>query len=235
MRPESAGRLVLYDYWRSSAAYRVRIALNLKGLEYEQRPVNLVQGGGEQHLEAYRDINPQGLVPALLHDGGVITQSLAICNWLEEMFPEPALLPDDPAGRAQVWAMALTIACDIHPINNLRIQQYLNAELGVTAADTANWMNHWMRLGFASLEASLAGGGDSGFCCRGDEPGLADCCLIPQVYNAERFGCDLSGFPVIRRITDHCRSLPAFERAAPERQPDAPGGPIGPPAADKPG
>lgn len=222
MPSEPTAGLVLYDYWRSSAAYRVRIALNLKGLDYEQRSVNLVRDGGEQHHAAYREINPQGLVPALVHDGRAMTQSLAICEWLDEAYPAPPLLPIAPADRVRVRSLALAVACDIHPLNNLRVQQYLKAELGADDGAALEWMMHWMRVGFAAFEAGLAAGRPSGSCCWGNEPGLADCCLIPQVYNADRFGCDMTPYPAIREIVAHCRALPAFERAAPERQADAP-------------
>jgi maleylacetoacetate isomerase len=224
MGPDRTAKLVLYDYWRSSAAYRVRIALNLKGLEYEQRPVDLVRDGGQQHAGAYRELNPQGLVPALLHGDTVMTQSLAICEWLDEAFPAPPLLPAGPEDRARVRALALVVACDIHPVNNLRVQQYLQSRLAVTREGAVAWMNHWMSLGFAALETRLAEGGFSGRCCWGDEPGLADCCLIPQVYNAERFNCDMTAFPAIRKVVDHCRSLPAFRQADPACQPGAPDG-----------
>lgn len=221
MNPEDPG-LVLHDYWRSSAAYRVRIALNLKGLAYRQVPVNLVRDGGEQHGTAYREINPQGLVPALVHAGLVITQSLAICEYLEVRFPAPALLPSDPGQRAGVRSMAQAVACDLHPLNNLRVQQFLRSRLGAGDDARLEWMLHWMNEGFAALERMLRGNPATGLCCHGDEPGLADCCLIPQVYNADRFGCDMSGYPVISRIVGHCRTLPAFAAAAPENQPDAP-------------
>ena len=222
MNPEAAD-LVLYDYWRSSAAYRVRIALNLKGVEYDQVPVNLVRDGGEQHGRPYREVNPQGLVPALAHDGRVITQSLAVCEYLDEIFPEPALLPAGPEQRARVRSMALIVACDVHPLNNLRVQQYLKAELAAGDVVAVTWMNHWMAKGFAALEHMLKHNSATGLCCHGDEPGLADCCLIPQVYNADRFACDMTGFPNISRIAAHCSSLPAFVAAAPENQADAPG------------
>jgi maleylacetoacetate isomerase len=190
---------------------------------YEQVPVNLVRDGGEQHGRAYREINPQGLVPALAHKGRVITQSLAVCAYLDEVFPEPTLLPAGAEQRARVRAMALVVACDIHPLNNLRVQQYLKAELAVEADAAATWMNHWMARGFTALEHMLNQDQATGDCCHGDEPGLADCCLIPQVYNADRFGCDMTEFRTINRIVTHCRALPAFEAAAPENQQDAPG------------
>jgi maleylacetoacetate isomerase len=220
MSPESG--LVLYDYWRSSAAYRVRIALHLKGLEFEQRPVNLVRDGGEQHQSAYRALNPQGLVPALVHEDQVITQSLAICEYLEEAFSGYSLLPGDPVNRARVRAMALLVACDIHPLNNLRVQQQLKSGLGAQEQVVVAWINRWISDGFSALERQLSNSAMTGTCCFGDQPGLADCCLVPQFYNAERFGCDLAPFPLICAIASHCRDLPAFAQAAPERQPDAP-------------
>lgn len=216
--------LVLYDYWRSTASYRVRICLHLKGLEFRQVPVNLVNEGGEQHGREYRQLNPQGLVPALLHSGRVLTQSLAICEYLDEICPEPSLLPADPLLRAQARATASVIACDVHPINNLRVQIYLKEKLDASAGNVVDWMNHWMRLGFETIENHLAGNEHTGACCIGDRPGLADCYLVPQVYNAERFACDMSAFPLIGRVVAHCRELPAFRAAAPENQPDAPPG-----------
>lgn len=212
--------LKLYGYWRSSAAYRVRIALNLKGIEYEQIPVHLVKNGGEQHGDPFRTLNPQGLVPVLLHDGRVITQSLAICEYLEETFPQPALLPGSPAERALARSLALQIACEIHPLNNLRVQNYLKAQCG-DGFDTLAWMSHWMQDGFAAIEQRLGAcmGEDDGFL--NDGPGLFECLLIPQVYNAERFGTDLGPYPRIGAIVRRCRALPAFAAAAPENQPDA--------------
>jgi maleylacetoacetate isomerase len=214
-------QLVLYDYWRSSAAYRVRIALHLKGLAFEQRPVHLVRDGGEQHAEDYRRLNPQGLVPTLAHGDKVLTQSLAICEYLEEVFPEPALLPADPAQRALARALAQIIACDVHPLNNLRVQNYLKGELGATAGQAQDWMQHWMALGFQAFEARLQAQEDTGPFCLGARPGLADAFLVPQVYNAERFACDLSPYPRLRGIVAQCRALAAFAAAAPEQQPDA--------------
>jgi maleylacetoacetate isomerase len=212
--------LKLYSYWRSSAAYRVRIALNLKGLDYEQTPVHLVRRGGEQHGEAFKALNPQELVPVLVHDGKVITQSLAICEYLEEVFPAPALLPSTAAARALVRSLALQVACEIHPLNNLRVQNYLKAHCG-EAFDTLAWMAHWMQDGFAAIEQRLGAcrGPSDGFLC--DEPGLFECLLLPQVYNAERFDIDLDPYPRIRTIVSRCRALPAFVAAAPENQPDA--------------
>jgi len=221
MSPEATASLVLYDYWRSSAAYRVRIALRLKGLAFEQRAVHLVRDGGQQHGPEYRRVNPQGLVPALVHDGRVLTQSLAICEYLDEAFPAKPLLPGSAAGRARVRAMALLVACDIHPLNNLRVQQALRNRFGAGEDALQAWMCHWMASGFAALE-SLVGeeGYDGDFCC-GERPGLADCFLVPQVYNAERHACDMRPFPRLRAIVAACRALPAFAAAAPEAQPDA--------------
>lgn len=210
----------LYGYFRSSAAYRVRIALNLKGLAYDQAPVNLVKG--EQRGEDFLARNPQGLVPALVTDDGVrLSQSLAICEYLDERYPEPALLPVDAAGRARVRALALSVACEIHPLNNLRVLKYLTGELGVDEAAKMTWYRHWIAEGFAALEAQLSREAGSGDFCHGDTPGLADLCLVPQVFNAERFACDLAPYPRIRRIVANCRALDAFARAAPEAQPDA--------------
>lgn len=210
----------LYGYFRSSAAYRVRIALNLKGLAYDQAPVNLVKG--EQRGEEYLARNPQGLVPALVTDDGArLTQSLAICEYLDERYPEPALLPADAAGRARVRALAQAVACEIHPLNNLRVLKYLTGELGVDEATKMTWYRHWVSVGFAALETQLSREAGSGDFCHGDAPGLADLCLVPQVFNAERFACDLAPYPRIRRIVANCRALDAFARAAPEAQPDA--------------
>ncbi|MBH8581363.1 maleylacetoacetate isomerase [Halomonas pacifica] len=210
----------LYGYFRSSAAYRVRIALNLKGLAYDQAPVNLVKG--EQRGEEYLARNPQGLVPALVTDDGArLTQSLAICEYLDERYPEPALLPADAAGRARVRALAQAVACEIHPLNNLRVLKYLTGELGVDEATKMTWYRHWVSEGFAALETQLSREAGSGDFCHGDAPGLADLCLVPQVFNAERFACDLAPYPRIRRIVANCRALDAFARAAPEAQPDA--------------
>ncbi|GEK52277.1 maleylacetoacetate isomerase [Vreelandella venusta] len=210
----------LYGYFRSSAAYRVRIALNLKGLDYDQVPINLVKGeqrGGDQLAR-----NPQGMVPSLvLDDNSVVNQSLAICEYLDERHPKPALLPADALARARVRALAQSVACEIHPLNNLRVLKYLVGELGVDEAAKLAWYRHWITEGFSALEATLSTDPSSGDFCHGDSPTLADICLIPQVYNAERFECDLSAYPTIQRIAANCRALPAFEKAAPEAQPDA--------------
>lgn len=210
----------LYGYYRSSTSYRVRIALNLKGLDYRQQPVNLLQG---EHREGpYRQLNPQGLVPILETDEGErLTQSLAICEYLEERYPEPSLLPANAADRARVRALVGLLAIEIHPLNNLRVLKYLTGELGIDEDTKLGWYRHWIAEGFDALEAMLAGDPHTGRYCHGDQPGLADACLVPQVYNAERFGCDLESYPTIRRIHDACKELPAFARAHPAEQPDA--------------
>lgn len=207
----------LYTYFRSSAAYRVRIALNLKGMDYDAVPVHLVKEGGQQKKPDYLALNPQGLVPALDVDGHVLTQSLAIMEYLDETRPSPPLLPADPLGRARVRAIAQAIACDIHPVNNLRVLQYLSATLGVDQGGKDAWYRHWVQIGLAAVEDMLSGEGDF---CHGDQPGLADCCLVPQVFNARRFKCDLSVLPKIVAISERCAALPAFAKAAPENQPD---------------
>ena len=211
----------LHTYFRSSAAYRVRIALHLKGLDYEAVPVHLVRGGGEHRQPAYLGLNPAGLVPALEDAGQVLTQSLAIVEYLEETHPQPALLPAAALDRARVRAIAQVIACDIHPVNNLRVLQYLTRELGASEAQKNAWYRHWIGVGLQAVEAMLAGDARTGAFCHGDTPGLADCCLVPQVFNARRFGCELSAMPTVLRIADHCAGLEAFRRAAPEAQPDA--------------
>lgn len=212
---------VLYSYWRSSASYRVRIALNLKGIAYETRPVHLVRGGGEQKSPEYLAVNPQALVPSFEEDGLTITQSLAIIDYLEDTRPGPALLPSDAAGRARVRSLALIVACDVHPLNNSGVLRFLTDELGVDDDGRQRWYRNWIERGFTAMEARLGGDRETGRFCHGDEPGLADLFLVPQVYNAERFDCDLSAFPTIRRITSTCLELEAFSAATPEAQPDA--------------
>lgn len=214
--------LTLYSYWRSSAAYRVRIALNLKGLGYQMKPVHLVRQGGEQHGDEFRAVNPQGLVPVLIHKGKVLTQSLAICEYLDECFGQFPLLPAEPLERARVRSLALQIACDIHPLNNLRVTKYLQGQYG-DAFDPPAWMARWMTEGFSAIERQLSDRSDRSRTYLADRPGLFECFLVPQVYNAQRFGTDLSAFPEIQRLTDECRKLPAFIEAAPENQEDAEG------------
>ena len=213
--------LRLYTYWRSSAAYRVRIALALKGLEYESVPRHLLRDGGEQRRPDYLAVNPQGLVPALEDDGVIVTQSLAICEYLEERFPAPALLPAAPRDRAAVRAMALAVACDIHPLNNLRVLQYLRSELGQDDAGVARWARHWIASGFEALEQLVARHSGDGRHCFGSSVTLADVCLVPQVANARRVQLDLAPWPRILAVTGHLESLPAFAAARPDAQPDA--------------
>ena len=220
MKAEESASLKLYSYWRSSAAYRVRIALNLKGLSFQTIPIHLINNGGEQLSESYREINPQGLVPVLVHQGEVLTQSFAICEYLDDCFDSYHLLPTEPLARARVRSLALQVACEIHPINNLRVQKYLKGLYG-DEMDAVKWMSHWMSSGFEAIERQLNGRSDTGSLFYGERPGLFECFLIPQVYNAERYAIDMSAFPVIRQIVMQCRLLPAFADAAPENQPDA--------------
>jgi maleylpyruvate isomerase len=211
----------LFTYFRSSAAYRVRIALNLKALPYEAVPVHLLRDGGEQLGEAYRKVNPGALLPALEDDGVLLTQSMAIIEYLEETHPAAALLPADPAGRARVRALAMDIACDTHPLSNLRVLKYLVRTLKLDEAAKLEWIRHWMQQGLATFEAHLARDAATGRFCHGDTPTLADCCLVPQVFNAERFEVDLAPYPNIVRISANCAALPAFQAAHPSQQPDA--------------
>jgi maleylacetoacetate isomerase/maleylpyruvate isomerase len=213
--------LKLNTYFRSSAAYRVRIALELKGLAWEALPVHLVKDGGQQNAPAYRAKSPLGTVPALEDDGLVLTQSLAIIEYLDETQPGPKLLPADAAGRARVRAIAQTIACDIHPLNNLRVLKRLGQQFGADAAQKNDWYRHWVAEGLSAVERLLAGRPATGAFCHGEAPGLADCCLVPQVFNARRFDCPLDTLPTIRRIVERCEELPAFVRAAPANQSDA--------------
>ncbi|ENU24243.1 maleylacetoacetate isomerase [Acinetobacter proteolyticus] len=206
----------LYSYFRSSAAYRVRIALNLKALPYETEAVHLVKN--EQQLASYRALNPSQLVPTLLDQDQTFTQSLSILEYLEERYPAKALLPKDLVERAKVRAFAQSIACDIHPINNLRVLKYLQNDLAISNEQKTLWYRHWILEGFHSLEMQLQH--SNGQFCFGSQPTFADCCLIPQVYNAKRFKIDLSAFPKIESIYQHCLTLPAFLNATPEQQPD---------------
>jgi maleylpyruvate isomerase len=212
----------LYSFFRSSAAYRVRIALHFKNLPFEIVPVNLrKKGGGEQFSEAYRALNPAALVPTLVDGGHVLTQSMAILEYLEETYGAPPLLPSDAAGRARVRAIAQTIACDIHPLNNLRVLKYLKHELKADDEARSVWYQHWVRQGLGAIEQILVQDGRTGRYCHGDQVTMADVCLVPQVANARRSDCDLSAMPTILRIDAACAELPAFQLADPARQPDA--------------
>lgn len=210
----------LYTYFRSSAAYRVRIALNLKGLQADYRYVHLVKDGGQHRKPEYLQLNPQGLVPALVDDGNVLTQSLAIIEYLDETHPTPPLLPADPAGRARVRALAQVVACEIHPVNNLRILKYLEKEFGIDEAGRKQWYRHWVAEGFTALEKMLADNPATGRFCHGNTPTIADLCLVPQVFNARRFDVDMSAFPAIVRIDAECMQFDAFIMSAPEQQRD---------------
>lgn len=212
--------LTLYGYWRSSAAYRLRIALNLKDVAYEQKAVNLKDG--LQRAEAHREIHPQGFVPALDTGNGILIQSPAILEWIDETWPEPALLPGDPLGRARVRAYAAVIGCDIHPVQNLRILNYIRAEHGQDNDGVKAWCQRWIMDGFAALERMAARDQSSGPYLCGDAPSLADLYLVPQAYNARRFDVDMSAYPRLTAADAAAREHPAFIAAEPERQPDAP-------------
>lgn len=208
----------LYSYHRSSAAYRVRIALNLKGLATEYAPVNLLQA--EQKAAAYTQLNPQGLVPALETDGGeLLSQSVAIMEYLDEAYPQAPLLPADPLSRARVRSLVNHISCDIHPLLNIAILAHLRDPLQASEEQVQHWYETWIRRGFTALEHTLAGAAGS-FCC-GETPTLADCCLVPQVFNARRFNVPLEAYPTLQRIDAHCQTLPAFAAAHPDAQPDS--------------
>lgn len=209
----------LYSYWRSSAAYRVRIALNLKGLDYQYQAVHLVKDGGEQHSEDYKMLNPHELVPTLVDGDLVLNQSLAIIQYLDDKYPAQPLLPVEAQQKAIAYALALDIACEVHPLNNLRVQQYLSGELALDGEQKQAWLDHWMSTGFAGVETRLKN--THGLYCVGDQVSLADICLIPQVYNAKRFGIELKSFPTIQAIYSNCMALPAFIQASPEKQIDA--------------
>ena len=211
----------LYNYFRSSASFRVRIALNLKGLPYEYAVVHLTKGGGQQFAPEFRAINPDALIPVLDDDGQRLTQSLAIIEYLEETHPEPPLLPKAPLERAYVRALALGIACEIHPLNNLRVLRYLVRDLKATDEQKDAWYRHWVEQGLASIEARLATEGKCGRYALGSQVTLADVVIVPQIFNAKRFDCRLDHVPTVMRIFDRCMELPAFVDAQPARQPDA--------------
>ncbi|OZG74219.1 maleylacetoacetate isomerase [Hahella sp. CCB-MM4] len=204
--------MILFDYWRSSAAYRVRIALNIKGLSYDLVPVDLRLG--EQSQETHLQRQPQGLVPALeIAEGEYLTQSLAILEWLEETCPQPAMLPQDPVLKAKTRSLMYQVAADIHPLNNLRVLKYLTGTMGLSEDQKTQWYHHWITQGFSALERQLS----SGPYCMGDKLTYADVCLIPQVYNAYRFEVPMEAFPHIKAVYDHCLTLSPFVEASPER------------------
>jgi len=209
----------LHGYFRSSAAFRVRVALGLKGLAWENAFVHLVKG--EQRAPEFLRVNPQGLVPTLEIDDHVLTQSLAIVEYLEETRPEPPLLPRTPAERARVRALALAVACEIHPLNNTRVLSYLADPLKLDEATRTAWYRHWIAVGLEAVEGLLRPEAGTGTFCHGDRPGLADVCLVPQIFNAKRFDCPLEAYPTAMRIFEACMTLPAFDAAQPLRQPDA--------------
>lgn len=209
----------LFGYFRSSAAYRVRIALNLKQLDYEQISVHLARG--RQYEPDYAAVSPQNLVPVLEHDGRRLSQSLAIIEYLDRLYPQPALLPEDAFERARVQSLALIIACEIHPLNNLRVLNYLTSTLKLEDAQKLAWYAHWVSIGLQALEQRLSSEPETGRFCHGDHPGYADIALVPQVANANRYKVNLSAFPNVVRINDECLKLDAFIKAMPQNQPDA--------------
>ncbi|HEY2068210.1 MAG TPA: maleylacetoacetate isomerase [Rhizomicrobium sp.] len=212
--------VTLYGYFRSSAAFRARIALNLKGLKPENKFVHLLKDGGQQHGAEYKAVNPQEIIPTLVHDGHTIGQSLAIIEYLDEMYPEPPLLPKGAAGRARVRQLAYAVACDIHPVNNLRVLLYLRDTFDAAEETRAEWQRHWIALGFAALETLLQSP-ETGRFCHGDTPTLADICLIPQMANARRVNLDLTPYPALTRVEATALAHPAFDAALPKNQPDA--------------
>jgi maleylacetoacetate isomerase len=211
----------LYGYFRSSAAFRARIALNLKGIKPELRFIHLLKEGGQQHTATYKTINPLELIPALVHDGHLITQSLAIMEYLDEIVPEPPILPKDALGRARVREIACVIACDIHPVNNLRVGLYTKEKFAASDDDIARWHRHWIRLGFEALETMLSLSKNTGTYCYGDTPTVADICLIPQIFNARRVNLEVERYPTLSRIFAQAMQHPAFDAAQPKNQPDA--------------
>jgi len=220
----AAEGLKLYSYWRSSAAYRARIALNLKGLAYELVPVNIAHNGGQQHTDEFHGVNPQELIPVLVHGERLIRQSMAIIEYLEESFDGPRLLPVTARERARARGLAQLVACDIHPLNNARVLQYLEREFNTPLVERERWVRNWIELGFGALEEMLAKNPSTGEFCEGDAPSIADICMVPQCYNALRFSVDLKAYPTIARVYERCMTLDEFVNARPENQPDAPKG-----------
>lgn len=206
----------LYDYSRSTACYRVRIALNIKNIHYDKIPIHLINNDGEQHRTEYHQINPQELVPSLEANGQIISQSLAIIDYLEEIFPEIPLLPHTILDKTQVRSLALLIACDMHPINNLRVLNRLKQQFKASEEDVLSWYHYWLGMGFDAFEEKLRHLKRTKPVCLGDTPGLADLCLIPQVYNAKRFNFSMDNYPLINQINSYCLTLPAFQNAAPD-------------------
>jgi len=209
----------LYTYFRSSAAFRVRIALNLKGIAWDSAAISLPKGAHRQ--DEYGAVNPQRLIPALIDDGHLLTQSIAIMEYLEEKQPQPPILPSDLLGRARVRSLALLIACEIHPLNNLRVLQHIKRNLGQTEEGINTWYRHWVAEGLAKFESDLTQTAGTGKFCHGDLPSMADCCLVPQIFNAKRYECDLAAYPETMRVFEACMQLEAFDRAQPAKQADA--------------
>lgn len=218
---DSSAQLILHNYFRSSAAYRVRIAMNLKGIDYDYVPVHLTRDGGMQFKEPYKLLNPQQLVPLLDDQGFRLSQSLAIIEYLDEKFPEAPLLPGSAEGRARVRQLALAISCDIHPLQNLRVLKYLTGPMGLSEEKKATWIRHWLGLGLEALEAELANSPTRGTFCFGDTPTMADCALVPQMFSAIRFGVDLEACPILQSIHAACEALAPVAAAHPARQIDS--------------